>query len=312
MPSDRVIRALTERRARFRLAIKRLAPRLRAARQQLKLPALFLVLGGCAFALQRFGSPFFSSLGGNLISDFITAAILLYGIDVLVKDREERRLLPLRASVYRGVNGLVGRCLRTWHEAYERSVGTPHLKSWQELFSEDVLHKIFLQLDLGKKAPTTDPALKWFHYLDERFEGIRKSADQILDRNGVFLDPQVHHDVSRIASFITPKMAEFEKLDKRMGYPRPRCLYAYHPKDDEWFATVLRLLGWCEDTHRYLKRHGMAVSTPPILVSNRLGKTLGSARFDDGELEAQAKAWDDFQEASAKKAVARRQSPPED
>jgi hypothetical protein len=118
----------------------------------LKLGIFFFALIGSALILQIFGNENLSSLGSNLFAEFVGAAVTVYGIDYLIKRREERRLLPVRAASYEDVRIMTHWALDVWKNAYINSVGDASPKSWADLFSEVAIQKIALSLDITKPA----------------------------------------------------------------------------------------------------------------------------------------------------------------
>jgi len=144
--------------------------------------------------MQLMGNGYFSALGSNLIAEFIGAAAIIYGIDFLIKRREEKRLLPVKAASYEDVRVMTHWALDLWKEAYVNSVGDSSPKSWDDLFSSESLEKIQLALDITKPAKIF-PKQPWSNYFDWVMERIHKHAEKVLERHAGFLEPEVHNAV---------------------------------------------------------------------------------------------------------------------
>lgn len=268
------------------------------ASEHATLPALFLAFIGGAIAMQLLGNDYTSSLGSNLVAEFIGAAATVYGIDYLIKRREERRLLPVKAASYEDVRVMTHWALGLWKEAYIQSVGDSAPSSWSDLFSADSLDKINLSLDITKPANTL-PKQSWSSYFDREMERIHKHAEKVLERHGGFLEPAVHNAVYAIVYYNHHKISNIIALDKQLRVPRPTNLGGYVPMIKGWFNAVLVMHEWTVTAHPYLTKNGITNIHAPYAFSQLEIRDNPPARFDDGVLLAQAQAYHQWQQQKA-------------
>lgn len=128
--------------------MRQLARLIRGVKENFFLVSLFLFLIGGAVAIQEYGGTYGASLGPNLVAEFIGAAFTVYGIDFLIRRREEKRLLPVGASSYEDVRIMTHWALDLWKTAYEDSIGNSDPRSWRELFSDEFIQKVMIGLDI--------------------------------------------------------------------------------------------------------------------------------------------------------------------
>jgi len=256
---------------------------------------VFVVLIGGAYLLTYSPNSGLSGLGSNLIAEFLGAAVTVFGIDYLIKRREDDRLLPVRASSYEDVRLMTHWALDLWRGAYESSVGDNTPTSWVELLSEESLHKICISLDITKPA-NVHPPQPWSVYFDDASERIHKHAEQVLARHGFVLDPEVHNAVYAVVYYGGHKISQLQGLDRHDRIPRPTNLGSYVPIMREWFDAVLSLHAWTISTHMYLVRHSVTDIHNPYLFRPLDVKTSPPAAFDSGILQAQVGAFTQWQE----------------
>lgn len=263
--------------------------------------ALFLAFIGGAVLLQNFGNDTFSALGSNLLAESIGALATVYGIDFLIKQREEKRLLPVKAASYEDVRVMTHWALDLWKSAYIQSVGDSVPNSWADLFSKESLDKIKVSLDIRKHAHTL-PEQPWNIYFEGVMEKIHTHAEKVLERHGGFLEPEIHNAVYTIAYYNHYKISNLIALDKTNGVPRPTNLGAYVPMIEVWFDAVLTMHDWTTKTHPYLTKHGIINIHAPYEFSQLETSDNPPARFNDGILMAQVEAyrhWQQQQEGTA-------------
>ena len=260
----------------------------------LKLPGLFIILCGIALILEMYGKDYLSGLGSNLLAEFIGAAVTVYGIDFLIRRREESRLMPVRASSYEDVRVMTHWALDIWRNAYVNSVGDSLPQNWTQLFSSESLLKVLTALDITKPANII-PAQPWSVYFDKEMERINKHAEKILERHAAALDPKIHNAVYTLVYYNHHKIVNLQALDRQMGTPRPTNLGSYVPVIKEWFEAVLDLHEWTISMHKYLTANDIKSIHAPYLFNPLEEKPHPPARFGDSELEFQITKYAEWQ-----------------
>lgn len=267
----------------------------KSIRENWSIIVFFILTIGAAIVLQKYGSENLSSLGANLVAGFIGSAATVYGIDLLIKHRDERNLLPVRASSYEDVRIMTHWALDLWRTAYVASVGDSDPKSWRELLSQEYIEKIFLSLDVQKNANTLPP-VNWMVYLTQNLEKINKHAEKILERHSSHLDPNVYRSVYSIVYNKYDYMNLIQIYDKSEGCPRPNNLWCYMAYIEDWFSAILFLHDWTVDTNIYLRKNKISNIHQPFLFSPLESNENPPARIDEIELNAQEEAFKLWQE----------------
>jgi hypothetical protein len=262
------------------------------------LVSLFLLLIGGAVAVQEYGDTYGKALGSNLISEFIGAAFTVYGIDLLIRRREEKRLLPVRAASYEDVRVMTHWALDLWKTAYEHSVGNSGPTSWRDLFSDEFIQKTMIDLDIRRPANIL-PAAPWGNYIDQEMQRIHKHAEKVLERHGCVLDPAIHRAVYSIVYYGHHNITYLQGHDQRDEIPRPSNLGSYMPVIREWFDAVIELHEWTIQTHDYLVKNKISKIHLPFQFSAPAVSDTPNAKLEDSELIQQVQTFRSWQERQA-------------
>ena len=264
---------------------------------KLPLPAFFVLLVVGAYCLSRSSSNFYSNLGSSLVAEFIGAAVTVFGIDYLIKRREEKSLLPVKAACYEDVRLLVAWSLGLWRNAYSDSVSDNRPSTWQELFSGEAVKRVQQSLDITKLANVL-PSQDWGCYLDNELDRIYTHAEKILDRHAFAVDPSIHNAVYKMVYYggESYRTRNIRKIDQDQRIPRPTNLGSHFPALREWFDAVMYLHSWTLETHKRLSRAGVKNIYPPAEFQLLEFPRALPAAFEPGILEKQIqlyKAWQD-------------------
>lgn len=271
---------------------------IQAVKENIFLVALFLLLIAGALIVQEFGGTYGASLGPNLLSEFIGAAVTVYGIDLLIRRREEKRLLPVRAASYEDVRVMAHWALALWKTAYEKSVGNADPTSWRQLFSNEFVRRVMISLDIAKPANILPPA-PWGNYVDHEMQRIHQWAEKILERHSGALDPEIHRAVYSIVYYKHHDIANLQQHDRRDGIPRPNNLGSYMPVIRDWFDAVIELHEWTIKMHEYLVDHGITRIHAPYHFATLAVTEAPNARLSPAELAQQAQSFQSWQEQQA-------------
>lgn len=278
--------------------IVRLKSLARSIREDMLLFILFLLLVVGAIVVQKYGGDYGASLGPNLLSEFVGAAITVYGIDFLIRRREEKRLLPVKAASYEDVRVMTHWALDLWKSAYEKSIGDATPTSWRELFSAGFIQRILVSLDVRSPANILPPA-PWGNYVDHEMQRIHQWAEKILERHSGALDPEIHRSVYSIVYYKHHGIANLQQHDRRDGIPRPHNLGSYMPAIREWFDAVIELHDWTVKMHQYLTSNGITKIHAPYNFPTLAVDGAPSARLDPADLVQQAQAFRSWGEHQA-------------
>lgn len=263
---------------------------------KLPLPGFFALLVFGAYILSRSSISFFSNLGSSLVAEFIGAAVTVFGIDYLIKRREENSLLPVKAATYEDVRLLVAWALGLWRNAYSDSVNDKRPSTWEELLSEEALGRIRQSLDITKLANVL-PQQDWGCYLDNELDRIYNHAEKILERHGGILEPEVHNAIYKIIYFggQTYRTRNIRRIDHDQGIPRPSNLGSHFPAAREWFDAALYLHNWTIATNQRLTRGGVRNIFPPAEFQPFEFPRPLTASLENGNLQKQLELYKEWQ-----------------
>lgn len=210
-----------------------------------------------SFFMMISSSQYISSIGSNLVAGFIQTIVTLYGIDLLISYRDQKRDLPIYSCLYEDIRMITVRSLSLWHRAYEESVGDDTPKNWSELLSSENINKISYYLDLNK-ATKVIPEKVWSIYLDDQLEEIHTRSHDAMQRYIGKIAPEVYQALHTLSSAPTHKY-KFQSLIKDLaqwqpGYPA--VLASRMIILPEWFSAVLVLSNWTEMEYKRLSDMG--------------------------------------------------------
>ncbi|BBN88476.1 hypothetical protein [Azospira sp. I09] len=278
--------------------MSRLKSAVQAVKENVFLVVLFLFLIASALIVQECCGAYGASLGPNLLSEFIGAAITVYGIDFLIRRREEKRLLPVRAASYEDVRIMAHWALNLWKAAYEKSVGNADPTSWRQLLSDEFVQRVMISLDIARPANILPPA-PWGNYVDHEMQRIHQWAEKILERHSSALDPEIHRAVYSIIYYKHHSIANLQQHDRRDRIPRPTNLGSYMPVIREWFDAVIELHEWTIKMHEYLVGKGITRIHAPYHFVTLAVTDAPDARLCPEDLTQQAQLFQSWQQRQA-------------
>lgn len=262
---------------------------------KLLLPGFFVVLIGGAYWLSKNSNSNLSSLGSSLVAEFLGAAVAVFGVDYLIRRREENNLLPVRASSYEDVRLLATWALDLWRNAYNGSVNDSAPCSWEQLLSEESVNKVLVSLDITKPANILPP-MPWGSYIDHELDRIHGHAEKILERHGFILMPEVQNAVYNIVYYggSTYRVMNIRRIDQQERVPRPTNLGSGFLLTRQWFDAALLLHRWLVSAHKKLIHNGFShVHAPPeflpLLRDRQLPASIELSKLQEQVQEF--KAW---------------------
>lgn len=187
-----------------------------------------------------------SSFGLNGFTETLGIGITVLLIDHLLQKREEQRTLPQRIAAHEDVRLLMARFLSFWHSTYLASVSGDEPESAKDLLSQPYIEKICSQLDMDSE-PNVTPRRTWWEWLPQQVSEYKKQAETILERHNTILDPKAYGLVHKFAtSGLGPEIISgIRQSDRQMGCPRPTIMGYYFFHHEDYFASALDLIDWC-------------------------------------------------------------------
>lgn len=257
---------------------------------------LFLLLVIFAWLLISQSNQFLSGLGNNLLSNFIAAGVTVFGIDFVIRRREAKRLIPLKAAVYEDIRVMTHWALDLWKDVSNYSIGDESADDWETLFSEDALKKAWTCFDINTPA-NTYPPMSWADHLDSQMSKIHKHAERCMERHGHALDPEVHRALYTIVYYEWYPIRNLINLDTQMGTPRPKTLLCYAPMLMDWFNAILTLNRWTKANYPLLTKDGVLGIHLPYEKPNHQPANFRKAQIEISVLNNYFKIFQDWQNA---------------
>lgn len=154
---------------------------------------LFVLLIGIligAYIIWIIGNENYSDFGLNLFTEILGVLITIFVIDHLIKRRENRRQLPVRAAIFKDTFEFFGKYITIFHSAFIVSVPDELPDKLEDFISTNGMGKVFKYLDLNKK-PRITPERTWFKYFLERQSIITKLGNTFLERHKGLTEPEI-------------------------------------------------------------------------------------------------------------------------
>lgn len=196
-----------------------------------------------------------SDLWLNLLAGFIAALCTSLGIDQILRKQKEADERPLRLALYRDVQLFTSRTILLWKEMYVQSDENRESIAIDRLFSEEIISKIRMQLDLDGK-PNAIPEQNWFTYINSATNDLVQRGNRILDRYVFIIEPELVYAIHHLITD-SPLISELlniqgmRAMDIRNRIPRPPLLYYYTSASEEKdYKAMQNLFVWCRTNHK--------------------------------------------------------------
>ena len=218
----------------------------------------------------------FSSLFLNFFVSFSTSIITVAIINIIIDNKRKQELLPIKKSLYIEVAFFLNRLIDMWEGMYAQSIIDREEISVKTLFTEDVINKIYICLDLEGYPPII-PQDNWFNYLFNQSVELKKIGEKILDRYVMISDANLFYNIhyivnnSVIAGGFFIKMKQIRLLDQSKGIPRIPWLKSYCPEPiEKEYKAFKKLYDWCNLNYKLLEKYdGVNAIKEKIFILNK-------------------------------------------
>lgn len=198
-----------------------------------------------------------SDLWLNLLAGFIAALCTSLGIDQILRKQKEADERPLRLALYRDVQLFASRMIFLWKEMYAQSNEDRESIAIDKLFSEEIISKIYIQLDLEGR-PNVIPEQDWFTYINSVAADLVQRGNRILDRYVFIIEPElvfaIHHLITD-SPFVSKllNIRDIRARDAEKRFPRHPLLRRYTPQPRENdYKAMHDLFTWCRTNYEKL------------------------------------------------------------
>lgn len=228
-------------------------------------PALFVtvIFALVSFLLWIFSTDEldFSDLWLNLLAGFVASICTISVIDNILKRQKEKDELPFRIALYRDAQLFASKLISLWQEMYTQSQDDRSDIRVEELFSEEIIEKIFCSLDL-EGHPNTIPKQDWFSYIEFNRAELVSRGNQILDRYVTIAEPELFYAIHHLVNDSTfvgllQYVKQTRTVDVRNRIPRHPLLLSYTMKPRaKDYEAIGALFTWCRTEYKKIKGKG--------------------------------------------------------
>jgi hypothetical protein len=194
--------------------------------------SIFVVIG---FILWIASDGDLKDFGLNFFTEILGVVITVLIIDKLVKDREQKKMAPLKLAEYEDALRLYSEFVSFWKDAYMISVNEEFPETYKEFLSENGIGKVFINLNLNTKPNVAPPRTWWTWILDNHKKWI-EGCDKYLERHSAYSDPElfklIHGFAEGAFMKLLPMISTIKQLDQKEQFPRLPTLgnYAIQPQ----------------------------------------------------------------------------------
>jgi len=213
------------------------------------LPIILGALVLLGFILWKFGNQDLQDFGLNFFTEILGVVITVLIIDKLVKDREQKKMAPLKLAEYEDAVSFFTEFTSFWRDAYSISVNEEFPNSFDDFLSNKGIGKVFENLDLNTE-PNVTPKRTWWNWITQNHKIWKDKSDKYLERHATYSDPELYkliHGFSEGTFMkLLPLINSIKQSDIHKNFPRLSLLSHYAmqptPKDYEILRDLKKLL----------------------------------------------------------------------
>lgn len=190
-----------------------------------------VIAAGClgSYALNWTGSDYLKNLGPNLLAGFVGSAVTIFGFDVILRRRQERLNLPIRAAIYFDIKRLTEAALGVEFKAIDDAEDRAgDAQTWTQLLSAALAGDILSEDDRNA----------WLL-------PIKEASERILERYVGLLQPTLVRELQVVAS---TEYAYIRGYGKTLGLLTPGAA-----PSGNWMDAIHALHKWTHEEYARLK-----------------------------------------------------------
>jgi len=236
--------------------------------------------------------------GLNFFTEMLGVAVTIIVIDRLIEGREQRKSIPLKLASYEDIRIYTARYIAFWTQVFRDSVPEDDPKTIELFFSKESMSKVqqYLYMD---SEPNVSPKMRYSDWIVQNAKEFKEKGNNILDRHGYNLDPEVYGHVHALTESMFNGMLlhinSIEQTDARMKFPRVRTFgnYSFYFSGEDYTA-VLGLIRWCEETYLKLKGHSRFIKESIFYFPQSNKKIPPKCMIPDDVLKKQKSELEEF------------------
>lgn len=212
--------------------------------------------------------------GLNFTTEILGVIVTVFIIDRLIKQREERKSIPLKLAAYEDVRMFITKYAIFWQYLYRNSVPEDDPDTLEEFFSHKGMGKIWENLYIKAEIGNPIRNSMWKH-LSDNVSAFKRKSDQLLERHANVLDPQAYKFLHQLAeSWCIGELINlpesFQGNTERYGISI-LASYCSFPALDEDYKPIIGLIHWCEKTKPKLRKYDPEMRNVFIYASYKHG-----------------------------------------
>lgn len=242
-----------------------------------------------------------SEFGLNFFTEISGATITVFILDRLIKNREEKKNIPLKLAAYEDVRLFTSRYSSFWTDAFHDCVPEDDPETVEYFFSDNGMKKILRYLNIDAKANVASQ-INWFDYIVSSAKEFKNHGDKVLDRHPN-LDPiaygYLHNIIEGSMINCLIQSPGLKNWDAQNNFPRVKILQSYcvQPNQEEYEA-ILGLIKWCEESYLQLLKHRTTIKKVSEYTPKKKKNETPKSMILEIELEKQLKALTEHQQRS--------------
>jgi hypothetical protein len=248
------------------------------ARENLALIAAvgIAALSACAY----FNAWIDRDLGGNLFAEALGIAVTVGLIDRVLRSAERRRTRVPRFAAYNQARLILHDICSTWANMVKASIDAPPPPG-ADLFSKEYVDLVTSYLDLGSENQGVSSRPLWRVWLADLTSRVARQVDQVIQRYGAQMAPELTEILTGIERLPTLKLFEVLSYDARRNLPKGQ-IYEDDFKVVRKFHQVLVRIGEeFEDDVAYYKPFDISFNAEVEIMRTRrdIGPLIGTSRL---------------------------------
>lgn len=193
---------------------------------------------------------FLSQLLMGTMTSVIGAAIVVFGIDQILRHNKRIRQKPVLKVALKAVDKHINRVTNLIAKMAKASAKKPWKeppKEFSELLSEDTAEQICYRLNLESKAPVAQRGIDWRTFLFSEFKKFEREINNLIIKYGSYLPEPILAHLEEITSslivFWSLQLPTIKNIDQQNNFSRPPAFGpGLEEKIAEDFQNILTLI----------------------------------------------------------------------
>lgn len=228
--------------------------RLRNKSAYIRITALLTVIFLLSFLGWKYakatGNKFLAALSIGIMTSVISAAIVVFGIDQILKYEKRTRQEPVIRVALESLITYLNQYANLVAQMAKASAEEPwdnSPKNFQKLFSKKTAKQICYCLNLDSKAPVAQKRVDWRTFLHNEFKKFEREINNLITKYGAYLPEPILARAEKMTTSMIGiwalKLPTIKKIDQQNNFSRPPAFApGLEDKIEEDFQNILNLI----------------------------------------------------------------------